>query len=90
MNQTVPTPAYAEYEFMNKAMNRINELIALCNQVTTERDQLQERVVRMTLALEKIIEMNRQQAHDQYGDPEKAEFWSCIRVARAALDISPA
>lgn len=36
-------------------------------------------------ALTKIIEMNRQQAKDQYGDAEKAESWSCITVAREAL-----
>lgn len=36
-------------------------------------------------ALEMIIEMNRQHAADQFGDAEKAEAWSCIRVAREAL-----
>lgn len=36
-------------------------------------------------ALNKIISMNRQHAEDQYGDAEKAESWSCIVVARAAL-----
>lgn len=35
--------------------------------------------------LRKIIEMNRQQAFDQYGDYEKAETWSCVKVAREAL-----
>ena len=40
---------------------------------------------KMKLALEKIIEMNRQQAFDQYGDAEKAETWSCVIVAREAL-----
>ena len=36
-------------------------------------------------ALEKIIEMNRQTAQDKYGDPEKAERWSCVTVAREGL-----
>ncbi len=36
-------------------------------------------------ALEKIIEMNRQNALDQYGDAEKAESWGCVTVAREAL-----
>jgi len=36
-------------------------------------------------ALKKIIQMNRQQAIDQYGDAEKAETWSCVIVARKAL-----
>src|SRR5438093_1399486 len=39
----------------------------------------------MRKALEKIIEMNRQQAEDQYGDREKAENWACVRIARQAL-----
>ncbi|ALQ01469.1 ead/Ea22-like family protein [Pseudomonas brassicacearum] len=32
-----------------------------------------------------IIEMNRMHAECQYGDPEKAEAWSCVTVARAAM-----
>ena len=36
-------------------------------------------------ALEKIIEMNRQWALDQYGDATKAENMDCVRVARAAI-----
>lgn len=38
-------------------------------------------------ALIKIIEMNRQQAKDQYGDAGKAESWSCVTVAREALVV---
>lgn len=37
-------------------------------------------------ALEKIIEMNRQHAEDQYGNPDKAESWGCVKVARNALN----
>jgi hypothetical protein len=36
-------------------------------------------------ALEKIIEMNRQNALDQYGDADKAESWGCVVVAREGL-----
>ena len=36
-------------------------------------------------ALEKIIELNRQWALDQYGDATKAEHMECVRVARAAI-----
>lgn len=36
-------------------------------------------------AAEKVIEMNRQHAEDQYGDPEKAESWSCVVILRAAI-----
>lgn len=39
----------------------------------------------MYAALEKIIEMNRQAAQDQYGDIEKAETWDCVKVARETL-----
>ena len=37
-------------------------------------------------ALEKIVEMNRQHAEDEYGDAEKAESWSCVQVAREAIN----
>lgn len=36
-------------------------------------------------ALLKVIEMNRQQAEEQYGDADKAEGWACVRVCREAL-----
>lgn len=32
-----------------------------------------------------VIELNRQRAADQYGDPEKAESWQCVKLLRAAL-----
>lgn len=37
-------------------------------------------------ALQKIVEMNRQHANDEYGDPEKAESWSCVQIAREAIN----
>lgn len=36
-------------------------------------------------AAEKVIEMNRQHAEDQYGNPEKAEGWACVVILRAAI-----
>ncbi|WP_395046186.1 hypothetical protein [Flavobacterium sp.] len=36
-------------------------------------------------ALQKIIEMNYQNAEDQYGDRNKADGWSCVTVAKKAL-----
>lgn len=36
-------------------------------------------------ALQKIVDMNRQTAQDQYGDAEKAEGWACVTVSRAAI-----
>jgi len=47
------------------------------------------RCIILEKALLKIIEMNRQTALDQYGDAEKAEYWSCIMVARKALNNEP-
>jgi hypothetical protein len=44
----------------------------------------------LAAALLKIIEMNRQEALARYGDANKAESWSCIRVARSALAAKPA
>jgi len=38
-------------------------------------------------ALEEIVAMNRQNALDKYGNSDKAEQWSCVLVARAALAI---
>lgn len=45
-----------------------------------------EALPKLVSALEKIIEMNRQQAHDQYRDADKAESWSCVVVAREVLE----
>ncbi|CAN7301926.1 hypothetical protein LJR296_001399 [Cupriavidus necator] len=39
----------------------------------------------LVAALEKIIEMNRDTARDQHGNADKAESWSCVRVAREAI-----
>lgn len=36
-------------------------------------------------ALNKIIEMNLQEALDRYGDAKKAESWACVQVAREAI-----
>jgi hypothetical protein len=36
-------------------------------------------------ALQLIVTWNRDHARDQYGDPEKAESWACVRAARAAI-----
>jgi hypothetical protein len=38
-------------------------------------------------AAEKVIEMNRQHANDQYGEADKAEAWACVQVLRAALAL---
>jgi hypothetical protein len=41
-------------------------------------------------ALRLIIQWNRDHATDQYGDPNKAESWACVRTARAALAAADA
>ena len=39
----------------------------------------------LVAAAEKVIEMNRQHAADQYGDADKAESWGCVVVLRESL-----
>lgn len=43
---------------------------------------------KLLAALQKIVDMNRQHAEDEYGDPEKAEGWSCVVVAREAIKLA--
>lgn len=47
--------------------------------------QLQQQNQKMREALEKIIDMNRTEALHRYGDPDKAENWACVKVARESL-----
>lgn len=42
----------------------------------------------LTNALELIITWNRDHARDQYGDPDKAESWACVREARKAIEYA--
>lgn len=56
MTDSIVSPAYAEYEFMDKAMNRINELIELCGQLTTERNQIQQKVQVLSEALTELVD----------------------------------
>lgn len=62
-----------------------SEIVEYFDETGNSYNELHESVNKMKLALEKIIEINRQQAFDQYGDAEKAETWSCVIVAREAL-----
>lgn len=62
--------------------------------IAAAQSDVQDRIYQMQAenealrnGLVKIIEMNRQHAEDQYGDPEKAESWSCVTVARSALKL---
>ena len=54
-----------------------------CEKIATALEALPKLVE----ALEKIIGFNTQQATDQYGNPEKAEKWACVKVAREALTL---
>ena len=56
----------------------IVEAVNAHDKLRTDRDALLK-------ALNKIIKMNRQTAKDKYGDPDRAELWSCVTVARAAI-----
>ena len=47
--------------------------------------RLHNRIHKLTVGLEKIIEMNRREAKDRYGDEDKAESWACVKVARESL-----
>lgn len=48
-------------------------------------EELKAEIVIKDEALIKIIEMNRQNAEDEYGDADKAESWACVKVSRSAL-----
>lgn len=50
-----------------------------------ELRRLQDQNEEMLSALEKIIEMNRATAREQFGDSEQAERWACVTIARAAI-----
>jgi|LakMenEpi03Aug12_release.lakeMendotaPanAssembly.Ray.scaffolds.fasta_scaffold722842_2 hypothetical protein len=64
------------------------QLTARCDEAERERDEAQAHAADLRAALDKIVEMNRQHASDQYGDPAKAEQWSRVLVARAVLAIA--
>jgi hypothetical protein len=46
-------------------------------------------IERLRSAASEVIEFNRQHAHDQYGDANKAESWACVRTLRAVLPNNP-
>ena len=46
---------------------------------------LEAEVARLRAAALEVIELNRQHAHDQYGDADKCETWACVRTLRSAL-----
>lgn len=57
-----------------------------CPDCVKERtDRLRQQMKEIVEALEKIIAMNLQTAHDKYGDTSKAETWACVITARQAL-----
>jgi hypothetical protein len=56
-----------------------------CNKAAAELRRLHEVNTELLEALELIVTWNRDHARDQYGDPNKAESWACVRAARAAI-----
>jgi hypothetical protein len=63
-------------DFLNIALEAMDEYA----------NQDNEYITRLENGLNKIIQMNRQQGEDQYGNPDKAEKWGCVVVAREALN----
>lgn len=61
------------------AHNTYNECGILPSDLLRQRDDAIK-------ALKKIIEMNYQNALDQYGDRSKAKIWSCVVVAEECLN----
>jgi len=53
--------------------------------LTSEVEALRADAERLRASAEKVILWNRDHANDQYGDPDKAEAWACVRELRAAL-----
>lgn len=51
--------------------------------------ELQVEVGVLRKAAQDVIDMNIQQAIDQYGDAEKAESWACVKRLRKVLLILP-
>jgi len=45
------------------------------------------KIKRYEKAMKQVIEMNYQNAEDQYGDRSKAKSWSCVSVLEEALGI---
>lgn len=50
-----------------------------------ELRRLQDQRNELLESLEKIIEMNRATAREQFGDSEQAERWACVTIARTAI-----
>lgn len=59
---------------MNKTEKDVADMVALCHKYET--------------AMKKVIEMNYQNAEDQYGDRLKAKSWGCVVVLEAALGVN--
>jgi hypothetical protein len=64
----------------HEANNLLAECHAALGKLIAENEALRNAMVQ-------IIEMNRMHAECQYGDPDKAETWSCVTVAREALSV---
>ena len=64
---------------------RLDQIITSVNACASIPGDPGEGIRKAIEALEQIIEMNRMTAKHQYGEADKAECWSCVRVARAAL-----
>ena len=70
---------------VNSEVNRLHGANHVLNTYYTPLAESHRELVE---ALEKIIQMNKQQADDQYGDSSKSDSWACVVVARTALSNS--
>lgn len=72
-----------------RTIDRQNEQLTKANsayqRIFDEKVERCEYIAQMKTALLVIISMNRGTAKDQYGDPEKAEEWACVKTARKAI-----
>lgn len=55
---------------------------AALREESKERDQLAAESAARKSAAKKVIRMNRQHAKDQYGNPDIAESWACVKALR--------
>lgn len=49
------------------------------------QEEMDEKVKGLVGAMEEVVQLNYQHAHDQYGDRGKAENWACVRILKKAI-----
>jgi hypothetical protein len=67
-------------EFIKEAMSDVHQ-----REFAPFIKELTDRLERYKAAMEKVIEMNYQEAEDRYGDRSKASSWGCVVVLESGL-----